>query len=190
MAFTIPAAPKEPPTPRYAPGPGEYAPPAPRPGPAFSIAPRLTRPAAPEDIPGPGEYEAPAPPRAPAFTLAPRHTAPHTDAAAATAGPAEYDVPSAFPAGPAFSVPQARLPNDAAEPTPGVVCVAKFPVGLKLWRDLVGCFGIHAARSTRFEHITRARSKRNARGDAVSNHTQQSVVGNALFLNPLVNKAH
>lgn len=126
IAFTIPAAPKEPPMPRYAPGPGEYeTPAAPHPGPAFSLGPRHAPPSAAGDLlPGPGEYEARAQPAAPAFTLAPRHRAPLADAAS-TAGPAEYDVPAAFPAGPAFSVPRARVPGYAAiaDPTPGALRV-------------------------------------------------------------------
>lgn len=121
FAYTIPAASKEPHAPRYAPGPGEYAPPPPRPGPAFTIAPRYAAPAAAGGIPGPGEYEAAEPARAPAFTLAPRPAQPLADAAAAGAGPAEYHLPPAFPGGPAFSVPRARLPEEAAaaDPTPG-----------------------------------------------------------------------
>lgn len=119
-AFTIPTASKEPHTRRYGPGPGEYAPPPPRPGPAFSIAPRHTAPSAAGDVPGPGEYEATELPPAPAFSLASRAAQPLADATTG-AGPADYYLPSAFPGGPAFSVPQATIPEEpaAAHPTPG-----------------------------------------------------------------------
>ena len=53
-----------------------------------------------------GDYEAPCAHTAPAFTVAGRHTLPEASEANPV-GPAEYYVPAAFPAGPAYTMPHA-----------------------------------------------------------------------------------
>lgn len=120
VAFTIPAASKEPKAAAYGPGPGEYAPPAPKSGPAFSMAPRCPHATTADDHPGPGEYEAEVLAHAPAFTMAPRRVEPRGARRGTAVGPAEYDLPSSFPAGPAFSVPKTAFQDgSAAEHNPG-----------------------------------------------------------------------
>jgi hypothetical protein len=55
-----------------------------------------------------GDYDLPCMHDAPAYTIAARHTLPDT-CEVNPVGPGDYCVPAAFPAGPAYTMPQADL---------------------------------------------------------------------------------
>ena len=61
-----------------------------------------------------GDYEAPAVHSVPAFTIAGRHFLPDVSEENLV-GPAEYYVPAAFPAGPAYTMPHAALADPATD---------------------------------------------------------------------------
>lgn len=67
-----------------------------------------------------GEYEVPCAQVAPAFTIAGRNAPPEA-IDVNPVGPADYYIPAAFPAGPAYSMPQATLlePKSDEDALPG-----------------------------------------------------------------------
>ena len=70
--------------------------------------------------PGPGEYEATAAQSGPAFTIGAK-VALQAEHGEGDAGPAAYDVPASFPAGPAYTMAERAMPSAEAEPTPGTL---------------------------------------------------------------------